>query len=149
MNAFPRVPYGVFLLVVILAACVPTTPPAQLAHTPEPPIIISDGVVDNGAFTVRYPAGWEVVTGMDGVMVFSSPDGQFWAMVSSEALVSQPTPQPDATITPWTERLTTENGETIDVFMLFHAPKADFAAAQAIMDAISLSITLSPTKQPA
>lgn len=49
---------------MMLAGCsalLPARPPAQLAHTPGAPIIISEGSVDAGVFHVDYPPAWRVV----------------------------------------------------------------------------------------
>lgn len=49
---------------LLLAGCgalLPARPPAQLAHTPGAPIIVSEGNIDAGVFRVDYPPAWRVV----------------------------------------------------------------------------------------
>ena len=68
------------ILAVILSACgriAPATPPAQLDHTPGPPITIADGTYTSVAFTVDYPAGWTVISSpafSEPWTAFTSPD---------------------------------------------------------------------------
>lgn len=60
---------GAALLIVLLAlACVPATLPPQLAHTPGPPVIITERQYDAGAFRLRYPAGWRVISSAAGAI---------------------------------------------------------------------------------
>ena len=49
-------------VLAILASCVPATVPEHLAYTPGPPVLVLDGIYDAGVFTVRYPAGWVIVS---------------------------------------------------------------------------------------
>jgi hypothetical protein len=136
------------ILLVTLAGCVPATTPAQLAHTPEAPVTISDGVVDNGLFRARYPDGWEVVTGMDGVMVFSAPDGLTWAMLSADEAVSTPTPVEGTLRALYSQGVMSLGGESVTVTMLAQFPEDQVLATQPIFDAIAASIELVSTEEP-
>jgi hypothetical protein len=46
----------------VIAACVPADTPEFLEHTPGPVVEVVEEVYDAGAFTLRYPAGWTVVS---------------------------------------------------------------------------------------
>jgi len=68
------------MLLIGVTACgriAPATPPAQLSHTPGPPVTIADGTYTSIAFTVDYPGGWRVVTSP----AFSLP----WTVFASPA----------------------------------------------------------------
>lgn len=60
------------LLLIVVGGCaplVPATVPAQLAHTPGPPVVITTETYHAEPFSARYPGGWQVVTSA----AFSSP----------------------------------------------------------------------------
>lgn len=60
-----------------LAGCVPARTPPLLNFTPGPPAVITDETFSNSAFSVRYPAGWRVVTGAADAppsVIFVAPD---------------------------------------------------------------------------
>jgi hypothetical protein len=113
------------LFCLLLTACVPATTPAQLAHTPEPPAVVSGGYVDNGVLRVRYPVGWEVVTGMDGVIAFASSDGSYWALLSAEGFDPQPTPPPGGNFALYSTAIIAPSGDTVSVTMLAYVPDGE------------------------
>ncbi len=66
---------------IMLAACgpiVPATVPAQLAHTPDAPVILSETRVEAETFSSAYPDGWRIVkaseAGAPVRLVLVSPD---------------------------------------------------------------------------
>ncbi len=69
----------VFLLVLVLGACVPAKVPALLSYTPGPPVVITDRTVTTVAFSLIYPGGdWKVVTSEAGAppsIYLVAPDG--------------------------------------------------------------------------
>lgn len=136
------------IALVVLVGCVPATTPAQLAYTPEAPVIVSDNVVDNGVFRARYPEGWEAVVGMDGIIVFSSPDGKYWVMLSAEGFDEKPTPPPgvegDFALYSQGRSGLALPGTTTDVSVSMYAfiPQGEHETVQPIYDGIFGSIVL-------
>jgi hypothetical protein len=53
----------VLLFLVGCGPIVPATTPPQLAFTPGAPVVVTDRILETADFTVKYPAGWRVVTG--------------------------------------------------------------------------------------
>jgi hypothetical protein len=66
--------------ILALAACgrlAPANVPAQLEHTPGPPVVIADGFYHSVAFSLRVPPRWQIVTSPASSppwVVFISPD---------------------------------------------------------------------------
>lgn len=67
-------------LALLAAGCgpiVPATTPPQLNHTSGPAFVVTDRMYANDIFSVRYPAGWRIVTGQAHLpphVVIVSPD---------------------------------------------------------------------------
>lgn len=65
------------VLLIVLAACVPVTPPQQLAHTPGPGVVIAADTYQSVHFRATIPHGWRVVTSAadDPVsVIFAAPE---------------------------------------------------------------------------
>lgn len=83
---------------LLLAACgslAPAATPAQLAHTPGPPVMLTGSVYDAGVFSLRYPSGWRIVTGAASSPVwvgFVSPDEDVVLVFSVTPLADVPRP---------------------------------------------------------
>ncbi|MFW5772079.1 MAG: hypothetical protein ACOCZH_02060 [Phototrophicaceae bacterium] len=72
--------FALVYIVMLLSACgqiAPPQTPAQLDHTPGPPVTVTEHRVTTTAFTVTYPPGWEAISAaafqQPGV-IFVSPD---------------------------------------------------------------------------
>ena len=88
-------------LLLLLSSCgpiVPATAPAQLDHTPGPPIVVTDRTVRTRDYRLRYPSGWRVVTGEARLLptvVLVAPDEVTTIRFVVGALPAQTTPEPD------------------------------------------------------
>ena len=60
---------GFMLALSACGALAPAHPPPHLVYTPGPPVVVGDSVYEGGAFAVRYPRGWRVIT----AAAFSTP----------------------------------------------------------------------------
>lgn len=74
--------YSCAILLLILAACSPPQTPEQLNFTPGAPITITDDRYVTGAFSVRYPPGWRVIT-----TPAEAPPGAIFAAPDNAALI--------------------------------------------------------------
>lgn len=83
---------------LLLAACgslAPAATPAQLAHTPGPPVMVTGSVYNAGVFSLRYPSGWRIVTGAASSPMwvgFVSPDEDAVLVFSAAPLADVPRP---------------------------------------------------------
>lgn len=65
------------LCLLLLSACVPAQSVPHLANTPGAAFVVTDGLYQNALFSVRYPKGWQVVTGQADQppsVIFVAPD---------------------------------------------------------------------------
>lgn len=68
---------SIFLLLCLLAACVPARVPDNLDDTPGPPVVVDDEFYQSSAFSARYPDGWRIVTSearLPPSVIFVAPD---------------------------------------------------------------------------
>lgn len=119
----------------MMAGCIPARTPAQLDHTPEPSVIVMDGMVDNGLFRVRPPEGWEIVTGMESGAVIVFSQGKAWIMLSTDRIE---TPQPDGDAQTDTTHVTLSSGQIVTG--LLHAPRENFDTVKPIFEQVMASI---------
>jgi hypothetical protein len=134
--------WGYIFLLVGCGAIVPATTPAQLEQTPGAPVRLTDQYYDAGGFQVRYPGGWQVITGAASApawVVFISPDEMRVMALSVEPL--DPAPQPPLLVEPLrseTQMLTLADGLILYAFL--SAPETDWqntvATFQAAMDSV-------------
>jgi hypothetical protein len=105
--------------VFIFAGCVPAKVPPQLDATPGPAAVITEQEYDAGAFKVRYPAGWRVITSAatsPTSVIFTSPDDAA-IMLFGVDVSDAPMPDTDAQIRTETRQITLENGVTVTAIL--------------------------------
>ena len=89
-------------LLLLLSACVPAQVPPQLAHTPGPPITITEDTITTDVFTVRYPRGWRVVklsiAGAPPWLAFISEDDTLRIEVRAEPFDDETAPLLEETV---------------------------------------------------
>jgi hypothetical protein len=78
--------YLLIAALLLIAGCVPATPPPHLANTPGAPVIIDGDWVITSAFRVRAPAGWRIILGAASAppsVTFAAPDNCALVIVSA------------------------------------------------------------------
>ena len=81
--------YFLACCLVALAACIPAKTPPQLGATAAAPVVVADDSYDAGAFRVRFPGGWRVITSPAGAppsVIFAAPDNCTLIAVSAEPM---------------------------------------------------------------
>ncbi len=84
--------HSLFIILLIVSACAPASPPAQLAATPGAAVVITGDTYRSDSFSVSYPAGWRVITSPAGAppsVTFAAP-GDCPLIVVSSAPLDQP-----------------------------------------------------------
>lgn len=122
-----------------MAACVPLNTAPQLAQTPGPAVQVTDRVFQSEAFSLRYPAGWRVVTSAAGdapYAIFAAPDD---AAVIIVALDSPPASTLEGETYSVERRI--DLGEGRQVTAVLHAPAADWMTYRAIFDRLVESVS--------
>jgi hypothetical protein len=128
-------------LLALLAACVPATVPEHLAYTPGPPMLTMDGVYNAGAFTVRFPPGWIVVSSpanQPAAVTLVAPDESATIRLSTHPDLE---PMPDEDL-PNGMRLHTEQATLDDglvVTFTLGAPVAEWESYLAVFEAVVAS----------
>lgn len=80
-------------LFILVVGCVPVHTPPQLESTPGVPVVVRQDAVDFGAFEVRYPAGWRVITGAADQpqnVILVSPDDEALILVTLDPAQQPP-----------------------------------------------------------
>jgi len=130
------------LLLMVLSACVPANVPKHLSYTPGPPVLALDGMYDAGVFSVRYPAGWVVVSSpanQPAAVTLVAPDESGIIRLSTHPNLE---PMPDEDL-PSGMRLHTEQIALSDSTMLtltLGAPGAEWSAYLVIFEAVARSV---------
>lgn len=123
-------------LLLLLAACVPAQVPPQLAHTPGPPITITEDTITTDVFTVRYPRGWRVVklsvAGAPPWLAFISEDDTLRIEVRAE-------PFDDETV-PLLEETVVESG--VRVYLRAMADEGDETALREWFEIVRESVVM-------
>jgi hypothetical protein len=86
--------YLLIAALLLIAGCVPATPPPHLANTPGAPVIVDGDRVITAAFRVRAPAGWRIILGAASAppsVTFAAPDNCALIAVSA-APIDPPSP---------------------------------------------------------
>lgn len=81
------------LIVLLFAACTPAQTPALLGSTPGAAVVVTEDTYRSDLFTVRYPAGWRVITSQAGdppTVTFVSPDNCALIVVSTSPITEPP-----------------------------------------------------------
>lgn len=87
-----------WIVALLLAGCgslVPAATPPHLAHTPGPPVMLTGSIYEAGAFSLRYPPDWRIVTGAAASpawAAFVSPDEKAVLVFSTAPLDDVPRP---------------------------------------------------------
>ena len=136
--------YWVSGLLLMLAACVPATPPPQLAFTPGAPVTVTGERVTNSVFSVARPGGWRVITSAADApvsVIFVAPDDSALVMVARELPESPPQPQADAdtSLQQDTRTVTLETGA---VTVYAAAPAERWDQVEALMEQVADSVAL-------
>ena len=109
---------NIFFL-LLFAGCVPAKLPPQLAATPGAEIIITEQEYDAGAFKVRYPPEWRVITSAatsPTAVIFASPDDTA-IMLFGVDTTEAPMPDTNAQIRTETRQITLENGTKVTAIL--------------------------------
>jgi hypothetical protein len=133
---------SLIFLLEMSAACVPAERPKFLENTPGPPVEVVGEVYDAEAFTLRYPAGWTVV---------SSPANQPAAVTlvaPDESATIRVSVHPDLEVSPdedlpngmrlHVEQMSLERGLTATISL--GAPIRQWEALIPVYDAVKQSI---------
>jgi len=130
------------MLLLLLAACVPAATPTLLSYTPGPSVTVLDETYDAGVFTVRFPAGWVVVSGpanQPAAVTFVSPDESATIRLSTRADIE---PAPDETLPTGMrlhmEQVTLEDG--VLVTMTLGAPAGRWDTYLSVFEAVMESV---------
>lgn len=127
------------ILLLILAACSPPQTPEQLNFTPGAPITITDDLYVTGAFSVRYPPGWRVIT-----TPAEAPPGAIFAAPDNAALIVlsiSPIGTPPELANVPAERVAVEGDEVVLENVTVHAMLiADRDAINTLKDDFTLVI---------
>ncbi|MBI5668282.1 MAG: hypothetical protein HZC41_09770 [Chloroflexi bacterium] len=122
---------------MLLSGCIPARTPPQLAFTPGAPAVVTDETFTNSAFTVRYPAGWRVVTGAAD----APPSVTFVAAdeVSTVTLQVEPLEEPerDPAFRVETRTLSLAGGQ---VYAIARVPVQDWPRFQPIFERMLASV---------
>lgn len=128
---------------IMLAACgpiVPATVPAQLAHTPGAPIVLSETRVEAETFSSAYPDGWRIVkaseAGAAAQLVFVSPDERLTIILAAEPLA---VPEPPAGVR--SQAATVELSDEVRVMVIGQAADADWAELEPVLERVLGSVS--------
>jgi hypothetical protein len=126
--------YLIIFFLFVLAGCVPAKVPPQLAATPGAAVVITEQEYDAGAFKVRYPAGWRVITSAatsPTTVIFAAPDNAAIMLFGVDA-TEAPMLENDAQIRTETRQITLENG--LHVTAILNAPADAWDVFVALFD---------------
>jgi hypothetical protein len=99
---------------LLLAGCVPATPPPHLVNTPGAPVIVDGDRVITAAFRARAPAGWRIILGAASAppaVIFAAPDNCALIAVSAAPIDAPPLPKTCPPTAPREARLRVNGGE--------------------------------------
>ncbi len=101
------------------AGCVPAKVPPQLATTPGAAVVITEQDYDAGAFRVRYPAGWRVITSAatSPTTVIFAPTDNVAIMLFGVDATEAPMPENEGQVRTETREITLENGITVTAIL--------------------------------
>jgi len=128
------------ILLLLFAGCVPAKVPPQLDATPGPAVVITEQEYDAGAFKVRYPAGWRVISsaaGSPATVIFASPDDTAIMLFGVDA-AEAPMPETDEQIRTETRQIMLENN--VGVTAILNAPEAAWESFTPIFDQMVASV---------
>ena len=116
---------------LLLAGCVPATPPPHLANTPGAPVIVDGDRVITAAFRARAPAGWRIILGAASApptVIFAAPDNCALIAVSAAPIAAPPLPETCPLIAPHAARILVD-GREIAVYAAADARTAEAVIA--------------------
>lgn len=110
---------SLYLIFLLLSACVPVNVPPQVEYTPGAPFTVTADEFIGDSFRIIYPEGWRVITNEASrplTVIFASPDNDALLMIASGAITDPPAP-PAAQGELHTESETLEiNGQIIGIY---------------------------------
>lgn len=112
---------------LLLAGCVPATPPPHLLNTPGAPVIVDGDRVITAAFRVRAPSGWRIILGAASAppsVTFAAPDNCGLIVVSAAPIDPPPLPDGCPPVEARSERVIV-NGGAIMVYAAADARTVD------------------------
>lgn len=119
--------YLLIAALLLIAGCVPATPPPHLANTPGAPVIIDGDWVITSAFRVRALADWRIILGAASAppsVTFAAPDNCALIVVSA-APIDPPAPLDECPpVEARIERISV-NGSAISVYAAADAEITD------------------------
>lgn len=119
--------YLLMAALLLIAGCVPATPPPHLANTPGAPVIIDGSWVITSAFRVRAPAGWRIILGAASAppsVTFAAPDDCGLIAVSAAPIDPLSPPNECPPVETRVERVSV-NGGAISVYAAADAEITD------------------------
>ncbi len=139
----PERPYPLyFMVLLVLAACVPARTPPQLDATPGPSFTVTAETYTNIAFTVARPPGWRVISsGADAPpgVIFVAPDDTALIQLTTGPLDDTP-PRPETDLPLRTETTTIALADaTLTAY--FAGPGADWDTLQSAWDLVLVSVS--------
>jgi len=84
---------SLWLIALLFSACTPAQTPPILDATPGAAVVVTADTYRSDLFSVRYPAGWRVITSQAGdppTVTFVSPDNCALIVVSANPLTEPP-----------------------------------------------------------
>jgi hypothetical protein len=128
--------------ILLFAACIPATPPANISATPGEFAIITQDSYQNDVFRVLYPTGWRVITSPAGAppsVTFVAPGNCDLIIVASDSaeqsLKSPSCNQPDIKTTTQTVTLGSKR-----ITVAGSAPSAGWDEFIQAMDRVAASV---------
>lgn len=138
---------AVFVLVgLLLSACssiAPPVTPAQLDHTPGPPVVVTDRTYTTTIFTLDIPANWRVITSASFApvsVVLVRPDESALMVFSEEAIDVPPLPNPPENGDVFTVLDTIQLADGVTVYAALHGPSAEANALESLFAAAVESV---------
>jgi hypothetical protein len=132
-------------ITVALSACgrlAPANTPPHLDYTPGPAAVITDETYDAGAFSVRYPLGWQVITPAafsTPWVVFVNPEDTALIVLALDIADTRVTPSNEENeLDRREETLQLDNGETL--FAVLVAPREKWEDYEVIFERVVASV---------
>ena len=143
---FSLCPLRSLWLILLFAACVPAQTPPVLDATPGAAVTVTEDTYRNEIFSVRYPAGWRVITSEAGQtlsVIFAAPDNCALIVVSA-TMINQPPNSPacdQPNLQTATRNLSLGSAK---IFIAGSAPTDDSEAFTTQLDQVATSLQAAP-----
>ncbi|MEO8395334.1 MAG: hypothetical protein ABI700_20230 [Chloroflexota bacterium] len=130
-------------LILLFAACIPASPPANVGATPGAAAIVTQDRYQNDVFSVTYPTGWRVITSPAGAppsVTFVAPGDCGLVIVTSAPLKDVPhSPACNADFYYTVDKRKISLGDNT-ITVAASAPDAEWATLHDQMDRIAASL---------